>query len=285
MEIILMCHIPFSLRNKFKQFLVLNPTPWKIVGMITFIFLNTHCLTVHAQLAQSVTEIITDFNGFWQSGNSSLDPTIAVNNINPTRPNNSHNLLAFTYKNVRYSTGAADAILSNRNVTFVPGYFLTSAFNFSMTPNGQTKVALGSSYDGVDNGASNPAPARNFTLYLWDGKNGLNLGTGIANIPATANLTYTMGSIVPGAIGDNKPDILITQIADPSSSADTYQFLNGSNVAIKNSLTISFSQLPILGKWFADFYEASTNPLTLGSSFVKGERDLRLWAGDLVILA
>jgi len=77
-----------------------------------------------------------------------------------------------------------------------------------------TKLALGQLYDGVDNGASNPAPVNSLALYLTDGPNGLNLGTGIANLPK-GDLTFRVTNINPAAIGDGIPDILVTQIADP----------------------------------------------------------------------
>ncbi|PSR55594.1 hypothetical protein AHMF7605_19820 [Adhaeribacter arboris] len=230
---------------------------------------------------QSVTEIVTDFDGFWQSSNTSLDATIAANNVNPTKPNNSHNLIAFTYRNARYSTAVNDGLLTTKGVTFIPGHYQAlTGITLSGTITTNTKVGVGALYDGVAVGPSNPPPVRDLPLYLSDGINGLNLGTGIANVPVGPNLNFNMDNILPGAVGDGIPDILVTQIADPAGSADKYRFLNNSNVQVGNQITIPFAAIPITGKWVADFYEASTNPLTLTSGFTNTQRDIRVWAAD-----
>src|SRR5687768_6731831 len=65
--------------------------------------------------AQSVTEVITDYAGFWKSSSSA---------INAVKPDNSHNLLAFTFNGVRYSTGANDQLLRSRDVSFTRGDFI-----------------------------------------------------------------------------------------------------------------------------------------------------------------
>jgi len=224
------------------------------------------------QVSQTVTEIITNYNTYWKSGSTS---------INPVKPSNSHSLLAFTFNGMRYSTGVNDELLiSHGDGLFIPGVFKALPFTtLSGIPVASTKVALGQLYDGVHNGASVPAPPNNFSLYLTDGINGLDIGTGIANLP-TGELDFGISNILPANIGDGIPDILITQIADPSTGVDQYRFVNALNATVGNPVDISFTGINHVGNWTADFYEARNNPMTLFTSFTNVNRPIRLWAAD-----
>ncbi len=225
-----------------------------------------------AQVSQTVSEIITTYGSYWKSG---------FDAINPVKPDSSHDLLAFTYKGTRYSTGVNDNLLTARgDGNFSPQVFhALPVVKISGTVNSNTKVALGQLYDGVDNGASNPRPQNNLAYYLTDGAAGLDLGTGIANLPQ-GDLVFNITIINPAAIGDGIPDILITQIADPSNGTDSYEFSNSSDATVGQPISISFSGINAVGNWTGDFYEASTNPMQLTSSFTKSDRPIRLWAAD-----
>jgi len=224
----------------------------------------------HAQVG--ISEIITDYNGFWKSGK---------NAINPVKPDNSHNLLAFTYNGVRYSTGANDEVLSANNVDFITGHYRALPLSsITGTVNSNTKIGLGALYDGVYNGAPAVKPENKLSKYLSDGLNGLDLGTCIANIPA-GDMFLPISNLNPSAVGDGIPDLLITQVADPSTSAlDRYEFTDIYGNRIGNSVEIVLSTLPVLGNWTADFYEASTNPMVLTSGYTQTDRAIRLWAAD-----
>lgn len=225
-----------------------------------------------AQSVNNVTEIITDFGGFFQS---------SVTAINPTKPDNSHDLLAFTLSGTRYSTGVDDALLTARGLTFVAGQYRgLPVGNIGAVTTANTKVGLGASYDGVPNGVSQPAPTNNIPFYLRDGRNGLNLGTGTANAPA-GTLTFNISQVLSTAVNDGVPDILVTQIADPSSSQDRYQFLDGNGQIVGNTVAVTFTNIGVVANWTADFYEASQNPMTLTSGFTRTDRPLRLWSADL----
>ncbi|MBC7848981.1 MAG: hypothetical protein H7Y31_04565, partial [Chitinophagaceae bacterium] len=65
--------------------------------------------------AQTVTEVVTDFNGYWRSG---VRP-----NTNGVHPNNSHNLVSFTLSGTRFSTGVNDAILTSNGLAFTAGNY------------------------------------------------------------------------------------------------------------------------------------------------------------------
>jgi hypothetical protein len=223
--------------------------------------------------AQSVTEVITDYGGYWKSGNTA---------INPIKPDNSHNLLAFSYNGIRYSTGINDQLLNTKGLSFVAGDFKAlPVSSITGTINGNTKIGVGAMYDGVLNGSNpNNKPERNLPKYLTDGLNGLDLGTCIANLPA-GDIFLPVTNLKPNKVGDGVPDLLITQIADPStSSLDRYEFTDINGVRVGNSVDIVLNTLPVVGNWTADFYEASTNPVTLTAGYTKTDRPIRLWAAD-----
>jgi hypothetical protein len=222
--------------------------------------------------AQAVSGIITDYNGYWKS---------SVGAVNTTKPDNNHNLLAFSYNGITYSTGVNDPLLSSNGETFLANDFWSlPVATISGTINGNTKVGLGEQFDGVTGGASNPPPAYDIAGYLTDGIKGLNIGTCIANLP-TGSMTFPVSSINPSSIGDGVPDILVTQVADPSGSYDRYNFTDINGAQVGNYKDIVFTSIIPVGSWTADFYEASANPLVLTAGYTKTDRQLRLWAADL----
>jgi hypothetical protein len=227
---------------------------------------------IFSQSQYRITEIVTDYNGYWKSG---------VSAINPVKPDNSHNLLSFSHNNIRYSTGVNDASLASHGETFIPGdYRALPVSSLTGSVTGNTKIGLGEKYDGVTNGKSNPSPANNIPYYLTDGIKGLNIGTCVANLPA-GSLSFAISNIDLAAINDNVPDIVITQTADPSGvDFDRYEFTDINGNRVGNYVDIILSNIPSVGNWVADFYEASTNPMTLGGGYTKTERGLRLWTGD-----
>ena len=207
-------------------------------------------MTVLASFAgqgQSVSQIITDYNGWWKTSQSSQ---------NPVHPDNHHNLLAFTFSGTTYSTGVNDASLTAHGETFTPGvYQALPLHNVAGTPSGNTKIGLGAMADGVYNGAG-AAPSRTLGPYLNDGTNGLDLGTCVANLPA-GTMFMSVSNIRPEMIGDGIPDIVVTQIADPSTQYDAYEFTDINGVRVGNSLNIVLTNISPIGTWVADFYEAT----------------------------
>ena len=111
----------------------------------TFIFLLSSFLSN----AQQVTEIITDFGGYWRT-------TSTANNT--TKPNNSHNLMAFKVGGTLYSTGVNNTVLTNNAISFTNGNFkclpITSVTgSVTSIP---SAIGLAVNYDGVPGGSSNP---------------------------------------------------------------------------------------------------------------------------------
>jgi hypothetical protein len=227
--------------------------------------------SANAQIGNQVTEMVTDFNGYWRSG---------ISNINTIKPNNSHNLLAFSYDGVRYSTGVNDAVLTANGLAFTARqWYAVPVASIPGTLVTNTKLGLGALYDGVNPGASNPAPSGSLSYYLTDGLQGLNIGTGIANLPI-GQITFDVANLQINAIGNGVPDILITQIANPPTASDVYSFRDASNNIIGNSVTIGLGALNVLGNWTADFYETTPTRM-LTSGFTNTDRPLRMWCTDL----
>ncbi len=219
--------------------------------------------------AQSVSEIITDYNGYYKSG---------VGAISSTKPDNSHNLLAFTYNGTRYSTGVNDALLASHNDVFTTGLFQAMPMsNLTGAATSNTKIGLGAKADGVANGAG-PAPSRSLSQYLNDGPNGLDLGTCVANLPA-GTMFMSVTNLLATNIGDGVPDILVTQTADPSTKYDRYCFTDINGNMVGNYVDINLTNISSVGTWVADFFE-STGSTILASNFTATSRNIRLWAAD-----
>ena len=193
--------------------------------------------------AQAVTEIVTNYNGYWRTGTSA---------VNPVKPDNHHELISFSYNGTRYSTGVNDGLLTSRGLAFSPGlYNALPMTNIAGAANGNTKIGLGALVDGVANGAG-PAPSRTLGPYLNDGTNGLDLGTCVANLPS-GTMFLSVSNIQAAKIGDGIPDIVVTQIADPSTSYDSYEFTDINGVRIGSSLNVVLNTISPVGQWVADF--------------------------------
>ncbi|MBX3253853.1 MAG: DUF11 domain-containing protein [Chitinophagaceae bacterium] len=246
-----------------------------VVSKAAFILVLFHIqLNIATAQQTGITRIYTDFNGYWTSSSTA---------ISPIRPDNSHNVLGFTWNGQTYSTGVNDAILTAQGVTFTPMRFQAFPVR-NITLSGTSALpALGQLKDGVDNGSSVPAPFTqppNISTFLTDGIQGLDLGTGVANIP-TGTLIFDFGGIIdPSQIGDGLPDILVSQIADPSTVLDSVYFTDGSGNLVGNKIAINHmsSTIPAVGRWIADFYNANG---TLSGGYTKTERTIRIWAADI----
>ncbi|WP_290712356.1 hypothetical protein [Flavihumibacter sp. CACIAM 22H1] len=231
-----------------------------------------------------VTRFYSDYNGFYTS---------ASNQINPILPDNSHNLLAFTYNNITYSTGVDDAKLTAQGVSFTPQTFRAIPLNNVPTSGPSYFVALGQLYDGINAGVNNsssapfqgnPISGATLASFLTDGINGLDLGTGLANIPAGSVLQFNLGAsgISATSIGDGIPDILFVQIADPNNVGDKIKFVNSSGATVGTEFTFnlySTINFPRLANWRADFY--NPNSTQNSSSFINTARYISMLALDL----
>ena len=192
--------------------------------------------------------IYTDFSGYWPS---------SMTTVNATMPDSSHHVLGFTYNGATYSTGVNDAALASQGLNFTAGQYkaLPVAGISGISAGGSTYLALASKVDGSANVAYRPAVAHySVKTALTDGINGLDLGTGVTNLPASANLTFQIFSIDPAKIADAEPDIILTQIADPSTGNDEFSFVDGAGNVVGNSITQNMTLLPSFGTYGLDLY-------------------------------
>ncbi|RYD94997.1 MAG: DUF11 domain-containing protein, partial [Sphingobacteriales bacterium] len=118
---------------------------------------------------------------------------------------------------------------------------------------------------------------------LTSGVNGLNIGSGITNIPSTAEaLTFNFGAITdPTQIGDGVPDIIVSQIAAAGGAVDQLYFEDGAGNRVGNIVSISMesSGVPVLGNWTMDFYNPD-GTTTTSQACCNQTRPIRLWAAD-----
>lgn len=212
---------------------------------------------VHAQ----VTRIYTDFNGFWTSG---------IGNINPIKPDNTHHVLAFTYNGVTYSTGVNDNLLSQYGILYNANiYQALPVVNVPFPTTTNAYAQFGEMQDGIHSGTISgtvkfpfPYSATNTPTLadlLTDGTYGLDISTGVTNIPNTVELQFQFTTIEnENEIGDGIPDFLITQIADPStSSSDKIWFEDGSGNQVGVAVSIQQNSVAPLANTVNDLFTAS----------------------------
>lgn len=235
------------------------------------VFLFAGLLENAAQTYGGATQIYTDFNGYW---------TTAAGADNPVQPDDSHHLLGFTWQGTVYSTGVDDGRLVSEGVPHSEQIYQAFPVRNIQPKSSGTYIGLAQLYDGVDGGISDPPPFAvppNLSTFLTDGLQGLDYGTGVANI-AAGNVIFDFSGIIdPSQISDGIPDVLVTQFADPSATLDEIFLTDENGIQIGNSLSINHTTIDILGQWSADFYVLNGN----SAAFTKSSRDLRLWVAEL----
>jgi hypothetical protein len=243
-------------------------------------FLLVLLLAVGSMSAQTtVTRVITDWNGYWSS--------IATSANAAQQPDDRHNLVGFQVGSTVYSTGVNDGLLTTNGITFSPGsYKALPISGISGNAGASAYIVLGKKIDGNINAANYLSPAvDNLTLLdvMIDGANGLDLGTGSTNISTGAVLNFSISGVVESRISDAEPDILITQIADPSSGTnDTFSFRDINGNVVGNAIVVSFNSITAIGTYKMDLFTladgqpyATVTPSANGSAGT-GTRDIRI---------
>jgi len=248
---------------------------------IKFKLLISTILCFNLIYSQNITHIYTDYNGFWHSGEGA---------VNKVKIDYSHDLLAFKFNNVIYSTGVNDPLLSNLGFTYSPRIYQALPVVNIAIERGESRFAqLGEMQDGKHNSIillpyPYSVPAK-LSDVLNDGVNGLNIGSGVTNMKYSNNNLVKMEfpfTVISGPqeIGDGIPDILVSQIAQPiATNIDNVWFENASGTMIGNKVSIKQTDLPILGKGMYDFFHPDDGT-SGGTTYVNSERDIRLSAFD-----
>lgn len=194
----------------------------KRLAIFAFLLGSTY---VASSQSQYVSGIYTDFQGWWTSSKTS---------INPIEPDSSHVLLGFTYNGTDFSTGVDDAKLTANGVVFTDARFraldLPSTINLSSVGfqmgsrmDGDITVAAGDVYITVDGVTAPLQYSTDLTVQraeaarlLEDGVKGLNLGTGLINLPDQTVTFELPAAGLSSKYNDGIPDLLFTQVASPS---------------------------------------------------------------------
>ncbi|MFP9098865.1 T9SS sorting signal type C domain-containing protein [Flavobacterium sp. RHBU_24] len=205
-----------------------------------------------------ITKVITNHNGYWNSAASG-----------GVQPDSGHSVMAFQYGGTLYSTGSEAAITSVLASSANTGTYTTGnwralpinniAGTVPDTNSGNpTLIVLASTIDGNANSSVPGSPAvagLSVRDVLIDGIRGLNLGTGVTNLPATSVLTFQAQNILQNVAGDAKPDILVSQVADPSdNSFSVYCFTDASGNIVGNPMQIALNSVTSLGNYKTDFF-------------------------------
>jgi len=260
------------------------------VGTATSVSSYTFSVPAATKTTNSVTRIVTDFNGYWNSASASNDPTL--------QPDTNHSLMAFQVGTSMYSTGSATAetILNTRGIAHEQKNFRALPIKDlqgtvpapSTNPN---LIVLASKIDGNANIQVPTAPGvagLSVRDVLIDGIRGLNLGTGVTNLPSSAVLLFTATNILQSGIDDNIPDILVSQVASPTDgSYSIYSFVDAQGNVVGNPIQVNFSNVPVIGQYKTDFFtlpeggQLNTTVIN-GSRIIGGNlRDIRLLAYNL----
>ena len=213
-------------------------------------------LQMFSQTTNTVTEIHTDWKGYWRS-----------NDISPSgnRPDNANNLLAFKWKSVIYSTGVNDNILNTEKVNYKAQKFRALKIQ-SLGLNKDTYILQGSMIDGLPNAAvldpklaGTAATGAELAARLTDGSNGLSLGTGVANIaPGSAEFKIGSNNLNLLGINDDIPDLIVTQVAEPGNinQSDIFKFVDATGKTVGNEITVAFTSVKAIGTYSLDLFKA-----------------------------
>jgi hypothetical protein len=243
---------------------------------------------------------------------------------NPIIPDNYHDLLGFKYKGIVYSTGANDELLElflddeivDSGGNPIPGKYVRQRYKAYST-NGvqnttvsQHHIFTGEFVDGIEREGpfdfiNNPTDVndpnyeqgfeniKGLSMFdvLVDGKNGLNIGSGINNLNRSTSIQFFSGNAVDGKAGDEIPDLLVPNMAE-AGGTDVYYYADRDGNVIGRPISIrinnSDSNNPPLSHWQNDQYRVQFPGISFASARpieriygIEQERPMRLIAFQL----
>lgn len=229
--------------------------------------------SVHGQVRPDA--IYGDYKGWWESRANSPSYVTADDN---------NHLLGFTIGSVNYSTGIDPVLFGSRVGSYVNENY--RAFPTSLTTTtGSASYFIGTAryLNGIEQTqAVRPTLSCDIPLsyYLRDGKNGLDLSTAIFNIPKQelSFLVNVLADINPACIDDNIPDIIVTQVGQPSTTPDVFKFVDVNGNTVGNTINVAFNTVTSSGKALWNFYNVATcpHPYNTGSGLSNTTRDVRM---------
>ncbi|WP_179336913.1 hypothetical protein [Winogradskyella ludwigii] len=207
-----------------------------------------------------IDEIFTDWD---YNGNGYYRSNWWDNADESTYPSDRHDLLAFTIDGVTYSTGVNDALLDLKSISYTAqNYQAYSTNGITGFPHRDNYLLMADEIDGaIDATILNAQVSATAYDVIIDGVNGLDLGTGIANFNKEASVRFFSGNGIFGAVNDNIPDLVITQIANSNGNlTDVYYYadLDGNIIGRPVRLRID-SEADRLFKWGLDLYNMNNS--------------------------
>ncbi len=184
-----------------------------------------------------------------------------------------------------YNGTAVNMTLTGTNSNFVPSrdFFINGLMKALPVSNVATS---GSGYARIEpSTASAPSDsfmASDLALSLTEGTQGLNIGSGLVNIPQLRQ-EFVLVNVVSSTIEDSIPDIVITQVDEPSISYDQLWFENSSGTIVGSKVAIDFSVLDKVGEWSSKSYSIPGN--TAGGTSISPIRLKALYLSDFGITA
>ncbi len=250
----------------------LIPDRWAVVPILLF-GTTVVAQSFSAMASGRPSTVYGDFNGFWQS-NSNKAPNVVANNTN--------NLLGFTIGAKAFSTGVDDAKLTANGISFISEKYVAFPVNIQKPPVNAASLFVGIPHylNGVKQEAATLSCDQSLSSFLRDGKQGLDLGTAVFNIPVQELSFYVnvLADINPSCINDDIPDIIVTQMGQPAGSFDVFKFtdINGNTIGVEQQ--VKFSDVDPVGRAQWTFYKAAECPYQLetGGSFFGTNRDTRI---------
>lgn len=251
-------------------------------ALTELMFVAGWCLVTNgwAQSPPPPTATVTGVYGSFLVGGA---PWNSTTNSSVNAPNDRNNLLAFTTSDGTFATGVQDSLVPS--ATTGPRFQAIAPSSLPIVqPMGDYLIGVGQNYGGSPQTAvSNivTGSAASLTSYLTDGSQGLDLMSGLFNIPATtARYPITIAS--PTFVTDTQPDIIVTQIGLPGGAQqqDVLSFVDASGNLIGNAIRVDFSGVPSVGLQNWAFFEAAAphNWSAVNTLVNTPSRDLRMLA-------
>lgn len=207
-----------------------------------------------------VARVYTDWQGYWTSNNTT---TVLAN-----QPDRQHSVIGLEYGGITYSTGVADATLSSKGVGFLPADFKALPVNniSGTTPTSSAAsnfFAFASKMDGnVGSGVASAAEiaGRKAKDVLIDGVKGLGLGTGMTNMSTSSIFDFVVSDIAESRINDGEPDLLVSQIAEPTTGDnDIYCFVDAVGNIVGTPVSVTMQNIPAIGTYKLDLFNITFN--------------------------
>ncbi|KFF07607.1 DUF7507 domain-containing protein [Flavobacterium reichenbachii] len=257
------------------------PTNHQFLNKTILLFLLISFKSIGQTKSNNVTQIYTDWKGFWaSSGITGLG----------NRPDTANNLLAFAWNGKTYSTGVDDNVLTANSVTFNTQKFRALKIQ-TLGQTTSTYFLQGSMIDGLPTTAKLTPPlagsvstGAELASRLTDGVNGLSLGTGIANIKSgTAEFKIGTNNINVNGVNDDIPDLIVTQVAETGSTADTFKFIDASGNTVGTEISVAFGSVPAIGTYSLDLFRADNGAVAFTPAETRNIRMLGIEIGSMGI--